>query len=293
MKVIFNPLHNDELQFINEDGATGPTGPAGGPTGPTGAIGSQGPTGGIGDLGPTGPTGAKGTDGYLGGTGPTGLPGSTGPTGPTGQQGADSTVQGPTGPQGSQGIQGVTGSQGPTGPSGSAGSTGGTGPTGPNNITTSTTTDLTGYLKGDGENVAVETQSALLAKVYPVGSIYISVASTNPATLFGFGTWVAFGAGKTLVGINAAETEFDTVEETGGEKTHTLSAAELAAHSHLVTKSGDEASGYGLTSTAPFANRPLIDLGAAKTGTTAPAGSGNAHNNLQPYIVTYMWKRTA
>ena len=59
----------------------------------------------------------------------------------------------------------------------------------------------------------------LLNKVYPVGAIYMSVSSTNPGTLFG-GTWTAWGSGKVPVGINASDSDFDTVEETGGAKTH-------------------------------------------------------------------------
>jgi hypothetical protein len=56
--------------------------------------------------------------------------------------------------------------------------------------------------------------------LYPVGSIYINAGvSTNPATLFGFGTWVAFGAGRVMVGLNASDADFDTAEETGGAKT--------------------------------------------------------------------------
>ena len=86
--------------------------------------------------------------------------------------------------------------------------------------------------KGSYANVkawltALSSSISLLAP-YPVGSIYISVASTSPATLFG-GTWVAFGAGRVLVGINSGDADFDTVEETRGEKTHTLTAAEQAS----------------------------------------------------------------
>ena len=62
-----------------------------------------------------------------------------------------------------------------------------------------------GELQIDGTNV--------LEKIYPVGSIYINAAvSTNPATLLGFGTWVAFGAGKTIVGLDSGDTDFDTLE---------------------------------------------------------------------------------
>ena len=58
----------------------------------------------------------------------------------------------------------------------------------------------------------------VIKTLHPVGSIYISVSSTNPATSFGFGTWEAFGEGQVLVGLDSTDTEFDTAEETGGEK---------------------------------------------------------------------------
>ena len=76
---------------------------------------------------------------------------------------------------------------------------------------------------------------------FPVGSVFISVVSTNPATLLGYGTWAAFGAGRVLVGLDAGDTDFDTVEETGGAKTSshshtggTLATDTFAAHTHGV-----------------------------------------------------------
>lgn len=120
--------------------------------------------------------------------------------------------------------------------------------------------------------------------VYPVGAVYISVVSTSPATLFG-GTWVAFGAGRVLVGIDAGQIEFDTVEKTGGAKTHTLTSAEMPSHTHSVQVIGN---GTNTGGGYPNAQDPA---GAAST--TAATGGGGAHNNLQPYIVCYFWKRTA
>lgn len=121
---------------------------------------------------------------------------------------------------------------------------------------------------------------------FPVGSVFIAVVSTNPATLLGYGTWAEFGAGRVLVGRDAGDANFDTVEETGGSKTHTLSAAEIPAHTHTYDK--------------PDAPTPTSLVGVVSTvasvtvgATTGSAGGGGAHNNLQPYIVVYMWKRTA
>ena len=61
-------------------------------------------------------------------------------------------------------------------------------------------------------------------EAFPVGSVFIAVVSTDPATLLGYGTWSAFGAGRVLVGRDAGDTDFDTAEETGGAKTKAISA---------------------------------------------------------------------
>lgn len=131
----------------------------------------------------------------------------------------------------------------------------------------------------------LDTLFAKAEGLYPVGSIYTSTVATNPNTLFGFGTWAAFGAGRVLVSRDATQTEFDTVEETGGAKTHTLTTTEMPAHTHSFTARGGtqnvDSGAQGATS---------IYDGSYATGS---AGSGGAHNNLQPYIVVYMWKRTA
>jgi microcystin-dependent protein len=71
----------------------------------------------------------------------------------------------------------------------------------------------------------------LLNLFYPVGTIYMSVNNTNPGTFMG-GTWAAWGSGRTPVGVDTGQTEFDTVEETGGAKTHTLAATEMPTHTH-------------------------------------------------------------
>jgi len=136
----------------------------------------------------------------------------------------------------------------------------------------------------------------VLDAVYPVGSIYTNATnSTNPGTLLGFGTWVAFGAGRVPVGIDSGQTEFDTAEETGGAKTHTLSEAEIPSHYHLSGYGRDAAPRYGTTT--GLSSVRIDNDGNAYNSTssahTSSAGSGNAHNNLQPYIVVYMWKRTA
>lgn len=126
-----------------------------------------------------------------------------------------------------------------------------------------------------------------LKKAYPVGCIYISTVSTDPAELFGFGTWAAFGAGRVLVGINTGDADFDTVEETGGAKTHTLTVAEMPAHAHKARhfEPGDVTTSRGYHTDV---NGDHYDTTYEET-----VGGGNAHNNVQPYIVVYMFERTA
>lgn len=204
--------------------------------------------------------------------------------------------------------------------------------------------------------------SNMLNTVYPVGSIYMSVNNANPSTIFG-GTWVAWGAGKVPVGVNANETEFNSVEKTGGAKTHTLTTQQMPSHTHtfhgnahnhslnnhihnfsgttsldgefgakfnalanantvnLVAEvwgtAGRDYSATGYYDTADrqrkesdFYDRLTVDDhnhtfsgttgqasgntgNATQTGYNDNTGGGQAHNNLQPYITCYMWKRTA
>jgi len=132
---------------------------------------------------------------------------------------------------------------------------------------------------------------ATLQAVYPVGSIYINAAvTTNPATLLGFGTWTAFGAGRVIVGYNASDSDFDALQETGGAKTHTLTTSELPSHNHSITghvsRSGFSFEHHQTNSRLPGEN---FDTNPNVSNT----GGGSAHNNVQPYIVAYMWRRTA
>ena len=117
-------------------------------------------------------------------------------------------------------------------------------------------------------------------------SFSTTISTTAPATLLGMGTWAAFGAGKVPVGIDASDTDFDTVEETGGAKTHTLTISEMPAHTHSYDKQ--------VTSTDALSIHDTVRTTGGNTGaTTGSTGGGTAHNNLQPYITVYMWKRTA
>jgi hypothetical protein len=145
------------------------------------------------------------------------------------------------------------------------------------------------------------------ALAYPVGSIYMNASdSTNPSTLLGFGTWVAFGAGRVLIGEGSdsddqptPETVSFTAGDEDGEYNHTLTKDEMPSHSH--TSVHGQSSGIGRptgfysvsTSVGPnnFGGGTLNDNWGSST--TSSTGGGQSHNNLQPYIVVYMWKRTA
>lgn len=156
-----------------------------------------------------------------------------------------------------------------------------------------------------------------MKKIYPVGSIYISTVSTNPATLFGFGTWEAMPAGRVLLaqGKSSWGTTYNA-GSTGGEATHQLTVGELPSHGHsastnttgnhththpgwqmgegirhqdgcsAIPQRGDRG-GYNGTYTFSTAGNH------SHTITVNNTGSNTAHNNMQPFIVTYIWRRTA
>lgn len=148
-----------------------------------------------------------------------------------------------------------------------------------------------------------------LQAVYPVGSIYINAGvTTNPATLLGFGTWTAFGAGRVMVGLNGSDSSFDALEETGGSKdavvvshTHTASTSSAGSHQHDIlgnriavayNPAGSEAAMNGAT---PNTNNAVTEAAGTHSHsvTVDAAGSSGTNANLQPYITVAMWKRTA
>ena len=159
--------------------------------------------------------------------------------------------------------------------------------------TKAVTTDVTLAANSDAnvptEKAAKAYMDAARLAAWPVGSVFIAVVATSPSTLLGGGTWVAFGTGRVLVGFDAAQTEFDTVEETGGAKTHTLSASEIPAHTHPIPVVIDGSA--GIFNTGIYYGNKESSVSSSATGLST--GGGGAHNNLQPYIVVHMWKRTA
>jgi len=154
--------------------------------------------------------------------------------------------------------------------------------------TNTTQVASTAFVKTANDAQVQVTAAIINALVYPVGSIYFNAAvTTNPATLLGFGTWAAYGGGRVMVGVHSSGT-FDGLNETGGAETHTLSTAELPSHTHVVTHPRSNTSGGG----GPV--HPCFNAGdgGAVSVTSAATGDGAAHNNIQPYITVYMWKRT-
>lgn len=139
--------------------------------------------------------------------------------------------------------------------------------------------------------------------IYPIDSLYINTTNaTNPSTLLGFGTWEAFGAGRVPVGIDSTQTEFDTIGETGGTKTVALTEPQLPNISGAFTIHGQEGgtvfynrSGYTTGGTYGGYKTPPGTTGGASSVTNPGFnfGQNQPHNNLQPYVVVYMWRRTA
>jgi microcystin-dependent protein len=184
--------------------------------------------------------------------------------------------------------------------------------------------DLTDNVDIADINSNMDILDTLLDKIYPVGSIYTNaVDNTNPGTLLGFGTWTAFGAGRVPVGFNSSETEFNAAEKTGGAKTHTLTTAQIPSHNHSVSvgttqirgsitnvaaqsvntgidgfgvfsADRDGAVGYAVNSKSTGrSDRATLNADHNHSASAGNTGGGGAHNNLQPYITVYMWKRTA
>jgi hypothetical protein len=167
---------------------------------------------------------------------------------------------------------------------------------------------------------------AALALMYPVGTIFTSTSLTNPATSLGFGTWVAFGAGRVLVGVGGAF----TAGATGGSAdavvvshNHSVSSSSSSSvsdpgHRHVFgaddqiasqggyntvggfpydAKSGGGGGGVHLltknTSLANAGETTGISVSTSTSTSITAAGVSGTNANLQPYVVVYMWQRTA
>lgn len=125
---------------------------------------------------------------------------------------------------------------------------------------------------------------------YPIGTLEFNTSGINPLTYLGFGTWVAWGSGRVPVGVNMSDSNFSTVEKTGGSNTVTLNEQQIPSHRHGVRIQWADGDGNVSFNTISATKGNLkVDQGNG----TSLAGGGQAHNNLQPYITCYMWKRTA
>lgn len=112
--------------------------------------------------------------------------------------------------------------------------------------------------------------------VYPIGSVYISTVSTNPATLFGVGTWAAFGAGRVLVGLNSGDTDFDAAEETGGAKT-VICAGTVSQPTFTGSALGTHLHGTGTYAASAHAGTAVADHTYTPAGTVAaPVFTGSS-----------------
>lgn len=161
-------------------------------------------------------------------------------------------------------------------------------------------------------------KNLILETTHPIGSLEINTSGINPSEYLG-GGWESFGSGRTLVGVDSNDSDFDTAEETGGEKTHILTTNEIPAHTHgskslvgtwanwgegsgtvsstangykvtgIVSAVGDNNQyGWG-TSTGRDQDNTSLKIDATHEHNSV--GGSQAHNNLQPYITVYFWKR--
>ena len=122
----------------------------------------------------------------------------------------------------------------------------------------------------------------IFQKIYPIGSIYLSTVSTNPNSLFGFGTWEQIQDRFLLAAGNSY-----AAGSTGGETEHTLTVDEIPSHTHqciLAHGSNDPASGFSYANTV---------AGTFNFGFIKNTGGSGAHNNMPPYLVVYVWKRVS
>ena len=127
--------------------------------------------------------------------------------------------------------------------------------------------------------------SVLLNIIYPVGSIYMSLNSANPSTIFG-GTWEQISKGRTLVGVDSSDTDFNIAEKIGGSKY-------IQNHNHkkIVKWSDAQALTYGLTDTIHYTGKVYNNTTEISSGDISGVNTGNS-GNLPPYFTCYIWLRT-
>ncbi|MBN3968747.1 hypothetical protein IMW75_26205 [Pseudomonas gregormendelii] len=164
-------------------------------------------------------------------------------------------------------------------------------------LTGAPTAPTAGFGSKTKQLATTEFVQAAMAAAYPVGSVYMNAnVNTSPALLLGFGEWVALAPGRMLIGVGSStdargELRGFSGGEQGGEYNHVLTINEMPSHNHGMPQGHpvpDPGGAYNYTSgddltTASLPNPPP----------TTDTGGGAAHNNLSPYLVVYMWKRSA
>ena len=133
-------------------------------------------------------------------------------------------------------------------------------------------------------------------QAFPIGSVFISVVSTNPNTLLGYGTWAAIAAGRVLIGLDSGDTDFDAVEEMGGAKTSTPNAhsgATVGDHTNVAVPATATTAVKIGTAGATGAAQTHTHTIASIVHTIGQAITHAAMSIVQPYFVVYIWKRTA
>lgn len=157
--------------------------------------------------------------------------------------------------------------------------------------------------------------STIVDMVYPVGSIYMSTASTNPGSLFG-GTWEAYAQGRVLIGAGTgtdsrSEQKTFAAGSTGGEYNHQLTVGELASHNHSASAarngahthvwytgqygSDNDSAATDAQGAGNHYSQHVTQSAGAHTHSVSISNTGSnaAHNNMQPYLTVYIWRRTA
>ncbi|MDR1954276.1 MAG: hypothetical protein LBQ21_07410 [Clostridiales Family XIII bacterium] len=146
-----------------------------------------------------------------------------------------------------------------------------------------------------------DTLKQALRLVYRVGDIKMTVNPTNPADYYGFGTWTLWGAGSVPVGVNTSDTDFSTVEKTGGEKTSshyhwmTMGVGDSAIEYMSAFPTQSDSSGHSRVVTGSMYKYLSTSGGSAgQSGSRREDGTHDTSvSTVQPYITCYMWKRTA
>ena len=158
-------------------------------------------------------------------------------------------------------------------------------------------TDLNNAYLGEIDENSASIVSQLINVIYPVGSIYITTNEQNPGEYLG-GEWESYGEGRTIVGAGTGTDENNVqkmfeINQTGGEYQHVLTKDEMPSHDHEIFATVNSYTivkdGVYLTNTG-VSSDTIVDSGRNQ-GRTRANGGNQAHNNIQPYIVTYMWKR--